>query len=123
MNFREGDTTLLMLDYQFNGSDLVENAYDEIELQLNPQGNYNSIKKLLSKGEIVWATVQYQDGNETKNFTGYVVDLSQEETFRLRDGNVGVQLRILVDGDVGSSAISQINIGNTLSTEVLYEAD
>lgn len=121
--FREGDTTILMLDYQLNGENLTENTYDEIELQLNPQNSFNSVKKLLSKGGITWSTVYYEEDGETKTFTGYVVELSQQDTFKLRDGKTSAQLRIMLDGEVGSSEISIFNIGNTLSTEVLYESD
>ena len=121
--FREGDTTILMLDYQLNGEDLTENTYDEMELQLNPQSSFNSVKKLLSKNEITWSTVYYEEDGETKTFTGYVVELSQQDTFKLRDGKTSAQLRIMLDGNVGSSEISIFDIGNTLSTEVLYESD
>ena len=121
--FREGDTTILMLDYQLNGEDLTENTYDEMELQLNPQSSFNSVKKLLSKNEITWSTVYYEEDGETKTFTGYVVELSQQDTFKLRDGKTSAQLRIMFDGNVGSSEISIFDIGNTLSTEVLYESD
>lgn len=117
--FNEGDTACLMLNYKLNGEDLVEDAYDEIELQINSQGNYYSLKKLLSEGEIEWGTVVYQDGETEKTFTGYVASLSQEETFKLKKGTWQVQLRVLVNGEVGSSDISDLNIGDALSTRVL----
>lgn len=117
--FNEGDTACLMLNYNLNGSSLVEGAYQEIEFQINPQGSKLSIKKLLSKGEIEWATVTYEEDNETQTFTGYVVYLSQEDTFKLMNGKARCQLRIMVNDEVGSSAISRLNIGDSLSCEVL----
>lgn len=117
--FNEGDTACLMLNYNLNGSSLVEGAYQEIEFQINPQGNYMSIKKLLSKGEIEWATVTYEEDETEKTFTGYVTYLSQADTFKLMKGKSRCQLRIMVNDEVGSSAISEIDIGDALSSEVL----
>ena len=54
-----GDTAILMLNYTINGDPLVEGAYQEIELQLNPQGS--GVKKLLSLGDIAWGSVTYED--------------------------------------------------------------
>lgn len=118
--FNEGDTACLILNYELNGSPLVEGAYDEIEFQINPQTNFSNVKKLLSKGEIVWGSASYVDGEgHTQTFTGYITYLTQADTFKIKDGTADVQLRVLIDDEVGSSEISTINIGNTLSTEVL----
>lgn len=118
--FNEGDTACLILNYQFNGSPLVEDAYQEIEFQINPQSNMSSIKKLLSKGEIEWASVEYVDGEgHTQTFTGYVTYLSQADTFAIKDGIAQCQLRIMANDEVGSSDISDLDVGNALSTEVL----
>lgn len=113
-----GDTAYLMLNYTINGDPLVEGAYQEIELQINKQGS-DSIKKLLSKEDIKWGTLTYEDGQQTKTFTGYYCSLSQEETFSLRNGEMDVQLRILVNDEVGSSAISSVPLGQVLSKKVL----
>lgn len=117
--FNEGDTACLMLNYNLNGNAIVEGAYQEIEFQINPQNSYMSIKKTLSSGDIVWTTVTYEEDNETKTFTGYVTYLSQEDTFKLTNGKAKCQLRIMVNDEVGSSAITDFDIGDTLSSEVL----
>lgn len=114
-----GDTTHLILNYQINGEDLQKDAYEEIELQINKQGSFNSVKKKMSLGEIVYGDVTYISEGIEKTFTGYYTQLTQEETFKLSSGKSNVQLRIMVNDEVGSSAISDITIGNTLSSEVL----
>ena len=113
-----GDTAYLMLNYTINGEPLVDGAYQEIELQINKQGT-DSIKKLLSTGEIKWGMIEYEEEDKTKTFTGYYCTLSQNETFSLRDGSSYVQLRVLVNDEVGSSDISYFDIGQTLSKKVL----
>ena len=119
---RRGDTFCIMLEYQVNGEDLVEGAYQEIELQINyDKSAKNSIKKLLSANDITWETVTYKDeidGTE-KTFTGYVVHLNQDETFMLSSGNSTCQLRIKMDDEVGSSETSDFKLGDTLSSKVL----
>ena len=117
--FNEGDTVKLLLDYTINGSPMVEGDYDEIEFQINPQCSTNAIKKLLSKNEIVWGTATYVEDNVTHEFTGYMCDLDQEDTFKIRDGVADCQLRVLIDGEVGSSEISALDLGNALSHKVL----
>lgn len=117
--FNEGDTACLMLNYQLNGQPLEEGKYEEIEFQINQQGLLSSIKKLLSKGEIEWATVTYIEDNIEKTFTGYVTYLSQTDTFKMQDGIAMCQIRILVNGEVGSSEFSQIDLGKALSMKVL----
>lgn len=115
---RQGDTICLMLDYQINGQSLVEGAYDEIELQINKQGTNKAIKKLLSNGEITWETVTYNDGGTEQEFTGYVVRLTQNETFNL-GAFLQCQLRIKMDDEVGSSGMTDVDLGDVLSTQVL----
>lgn len=117
-----GDTAYLMLDYTLNGDPLVEDAYQEIELQLNKQDSFEYVKKLLSENEIRWGTLTYEDGNETKTFTGYYCRLSQEETFKLNEGKVRSQLRIMLNDEVGSSAISDFDLGKCLSVKVLNDS-
>lgn len=111
---RIGDTICLMLNYQLNGEPLVEGAYEEIELQINKQGSSKSMKKLLSNGDIKWDTVEY-NGEE---FTGYVVHLTQQETFDL-GSYLQCQIRIKMDGEVGASGINDINLDEVLSEQVL----
>ena len=116
-----GDTAYLILNYEINGHDLEEGAYQEIELQINQQENSNSVKKLLSDESIKWGTIQYLDEEcVEQSFTGYYAFLSQEETFKLSRKKANVQLRIMVNNEVGSSAISDLEIGSVLSSKVLY---
>ena len=112
---KRGDTCYLLLNYQVNGSDLVEGAYEEIEFQINKDTGSKSIKKLLSSGDIVWKQINYSGGS----FTGYVVYLDQEETFLLSSGESSVQLRIKMDGEVGSSEIAEVSLGTVLSSKVI----
>ena len=114
-----GDTVCLMLNYYINGSPLVEGDYQEIELQINNESSAKAIKKLLSRGEIVWETVTYNNEGSEETFTGYVVNLTQEETFKLATGQSTVQLRIKKDEEVGSSATTMFNLGAVLSSKVL----
>lgn len=114
-----GDTGYLMLNYTLNGDPLEEGAYQEIELQINTQGATRSIKKLLTAGDIQWGTLTYVEESIEKTFTGYFAYLTQEETFLLKEGNTDVQVRIMLNDEVGSSAISPIKLGETLSKKVL----
>lgn len=115
-----GDTVCLLLNYSLNGDPLQEGAYQEIELQINKQGIYNAVKKTLSDGSIVWGEVSYlDDEGQAQTFTGYYANLSQEETFRLSSGASNIQLRIMLNDEVGSSAISSINLGQVLSSQIL----
>ena len=115
-----GDTSFLMLDYTINGDPLVVDTYQEIELTINKEASFRCVKKLLSKGEIEWGTLNYvDDEGHPQTFTGYYSHLSQEETFKLQQGKNEVQLRILAGDEVGSSAVSSITLGEVLSSEVL----
>ena len=115
-----GDTSFLMLNYTINGDPLIENTYEEIELTINKEASFRCVKKLLSKGEIEWGTLNYVDSEgHSQTFTGYYAHLSQEETFKLQQGKNEVQLRILASDEVGSSAVSSITLGEVLSSEVL----
>lgn len=114
-----GDTACLLLDYKINDEDLVEDAYQEIELQINEQTSFFSVKKKLSDGGIAWQTVSYTEDDQTLSFTGYVAFLNQEETFKLLQGKAKIQLRIMMGSEVGSSPVTILDIGNVLSDEVL----
>lgn len=114
-----GDTGYVMLNYTLNGDPLEQGAYQEIELQFNTQGAARSIKKLLSKGDIEWGTLTYIEETIEKTFTGYFCHLTQEETFLLKDGDVDVQVRIMLNDEVGSSDISPMRLGDALSKKVL----
>ena len=117
-----GDTSFLMLDYTINGDPLYEDSYQEIELTINEESSFRCVKKLLSKGEIEWGTLNYvDDEGHSQTFTGYYAHLSQEETFKLQQGANEVQLRILASDEVGSSAVSSMTLGKVLSSEVLTD--
>lgn len=103
-----GDTLSIVLDYQFNGKDIEEGQFDEMEFQIGPQSNTNSRKFLLSQDEIYW-----DDDEEC-----YCVDLSQADTFAL-PRRFKYQLRVLKDGEVVSSDISHATVGEVLSSNVL----
>ena len=119
-----GDTSFLMLQYTINGDPLVEGDYQEIELTINEQSSFRCVKKTLSGGGIEWGTLTYDDNEgHPQSFTGYYAHLSQEETFRLGNGANDVQLRILSNDEVGSSAVSSITLGRVLSSEVLVDGD
>lgn len=114
-----GDTICLMLDYQVNNEPLVEGAYEEIELQINNESASKSMKKTLTGGDIVWETVTYLNNGVEESFTGYVVHLTQSETFSLNAGQSEAQLRIKMNGEVGSSENSKIKLGAVLSSTVI----
>lgn len=113
-----GDTVTLMLNYKVNGRNLVQGAYQEIELQINNESSSKSIKKLLSDGGINWETVTYVTDGASGRFTGYVVHLSQDETFLL-NGEVTCQLRVKMNNEVGSSDESGFDLGSSLSSTVI----
>lgn len=116
-----GDTSFLMLGYTINGSPLVEGAYQEMELTINDCGTSKCVRKLLSRNEIEWGSLTYEEDQQERTFTGYYTHLSQEETFALLQGENKVQLRILDNNEVGSSAVSLIALGKALSNEVLTD--
>ena len=119
-----GDTSFLMLNYTINGDPLTENSYTEMELTINEQSSVKCVKKLLSAGDIEWGTLSYTDSEgHPQTFTGYYAHLSQEETFTLQQGSNEVQLRILANDEVGSSAVSSMTLGKVLSSEVLTDGN
>lgn len=90
------------------GDDYVDGSmFTEVEVQFNPQPNYFAIKKLLSKNEVEW---------DTDHFSCF---LTQEDTFKLNDGMVQVQVRCYVNGNCKATLIKSIEVGKVLSNEVL----
>lgn len=98
----KGDTITIILDYNLDGNPLQKDAYDEIEFTIGEQ------VYTLSNGKITW--------NEEEG--KYLIDLSQEETFNLPN-IVKYQVRIKYSGDVTSSDVETLRIGNTISKVVL----
>ena len=119
--FNRGDKVYLLIGYKVNGQDMQKDAYEEIELQINKQSDFRSVKKLLSTGDIFWGeNLTYLDDKEQEQlFTGYVCALSQEDTFKISDGISNVQLRVMVDKEVGSSSFQDIDLGSVLSDKIL----
>lgn len=122
--FNRGDTSYLLLDCTLNGEPIGDGQCEEIEVQINPQDNFRGVKKLLSKGEVVYMTDMEYETKEgdvwvTKTFTGYVCSLSQKDTFTISKGKSNFQIRALYNGEVGSTKLIPLEIGDSLSTEVL----
>ena len=102
-----GDTKQLKFKIKKGETYIVGSDYDEVEVQFNNQYHVQSVKKLKSKGEVVW------------NDDYFVCFLSQEDTFKLNDGLIKLQVRLYVDGDCKGTVIQSINMGSVLSNEVL----
>ena len=119
--FNRGDTAYFLLDYEVNGEAMIQGAYQEIELQINKQSVTSSVKKLFSKNEIVWKEDFYYKDNEgtEHSFTGYVAALTQEDTFKIKDGKASIQVRVMLNDEVGSSEEQELDVGKILSKEVL----
>lgn len=104
----KGDTIDIVLDYQYDGKDITEGQFDEIEFQINSQKNPKGKKFLLSTGGVFW------DQDEQC----YCVHLGQADTFDL-PYRFKYQARFLLDGNVYSSEIKYGLIGDTLSSKIL----
>ena len=114
-----GDTSFLMLNYTLNG-DPIPVDVAEIELSLDSKSPVSKIRKLLTEGDIEYGTLTYEDDEgHTQSFTGYYCHLSQEDTFALSQGTNKVQLRVLMNDEVGSSAVANFELGEVLSDKVL----
>lgn len=111
----KGDTLQITLNYTINGTPLEKDAYDDIELQLNSQSGTNSVKLLLSAGDI-----SYDDSTSK-----YKTFLSQSQTFKLKQSalnetsDIEYQLRILIGTKVISSSVGTFTLGPVLSKKVL----
>lgn len=104
-----GDAVTLTLNIKVDNVYITENYADEIELTFNKQNELECVQKTLSNGDIVW--------NETEG--KYQVTLSQKDTYKFRPCTNSVQIRILKDGQVISSAINTIEVGETNSQNTL----
>ena len=103
-----GDTIRIYLDFELDGQPLEKDVYDEIELQLNEDKTINALKLKMTDDRILW------DDEQGK----YYVDITQEESFKLKNP-FRYQLRIMNADAVVSSGIGSMNIGDVLSKEVL----
>lgn len=108
-----GDTNLLSFKlYKLNTTpkEYVDcSNFDEIEVQLNVQANFNSVKKLKSKGEVEWNTTNQN----------LVCSLTQEDTFALPEGESEMQVRLFLNNVCKGSTIIKLDINKCLSSEVL----
>ena len=104
-----GDTANISLDISIDDTSITEGYADDIEVTFNPNQSPYCVTKSLKNGGIVWDTE-----NET-----YVMRLAQSDTFKLRTGENGWQVRLLIGDDVISSDIQTIEIGPANSANVL----
>lgn len=103
-----GDTKNVNFKIKTPSGDYVDGSiYDEIEVQFNTQSLYSSLKYLKSLGQVSWDSDHF------------VVFLTQEDTFKLNDGKVEMQVRLKQGDLVKGTAIIQVPVGRVLSQEVL----
>ena len=96
----KGDTITIYLDYTVDGAPITEGQFDEIEFCIGS-------KRFTLTGQqntITWDS----------EYGAYCVSLSQADTFALARDN-RYQIRLKKDGEVISSGISVLQIGNTIS--------
>lgn len=106
-----GDTITISLGYTINDQPISLNQFEEIEFQINTEGNSFSRKYLLSKGGIYW------DQEEEK----YKVDIQESESFKFTN-TIEYQARFFDGTNVVSSSIGTMNIGDVLSrTEISHD--
>lgn len=102
-----GDTKYLRFVIKQNGEPIDLSVFDDIEIQINEESGFRSVKKLMSKGDILI-------------IDGYLqAFLTQEETFMLNDGIRTLQVRLLSNNQVVSTDIVGIRVGKVLSGKVL----
>lgn len=104
-----GDTNNLVFKIKKKGTEeyIDGSIYTEIEVQFNTQNDVYALKKLKSKNEVMW-----EDDH-------FIVFLSQEDTFKLNDGCVSLQVRLFTNGSCKATIVKRINVGKVLSEEVL----
>lgn len=107
-----GDAQNIALTINIDGEPITEGYAEEIELTFNPNGCNHQVIKSLKKNEIYWNDL------EDKYFTM----LTQQDTFKMKAGVNTWQLRLLKDGEVISTAIGQLVLGEANSSEVLTNA-
>lgn len=104
-----GDTVdhIIRVKNKRTGEYIDCSVYSEIEVQYNPQSKYKNIKKLLSKGEVLWENEKL------------VVHLSQEDTFSLPEGKNEIQIRLFLNNNCKGTIVSHFLVGKVLSDEIL----
>ena len=101
-----GDTIYIELNYTVNDVPLAEDNWDEIEFMF---GGY---RYSLSEGTIVL----------DQELGTYCISITQQQTFEM-NYIIEYQLRLLKDGDVISTKVQRMPLGNVLSTHVLSGGD
>lgn len=101
-NYNNGDTLQLLLDYTVNGDPLEEYEPDEIEFCIGDN------RFLLSDGTV---SIDEATGK-------YSVSVSQSESFLL-SALTWYQIRIRKGTEVISSGMDKLNIGPSISDEVV----
>lgn len=104
-----GDAGKLSLTIIIDTEPITEGYADDIEVTFNPDNTRCCVKKLLSKGEVIWDS----ENDE------YTINLTQNDTFKMHEGDNKVQIRILKDSEVLSSDLTTFIIGAVNSEEVL----
>lgn len=105
----KGDATYILLDIKIDDEPIIEGTADDIELSFNLHQLPYAVRKSLKNGDIVWDA----------NYQQYKVYLSQQDTFKMRDGENTWQLRVLIGDEVLSTNLDIIEIGPVNSAKVL----
>ena len=104
-----GDATVISLDITIDDEPIEQDYADDVEVTFNPQCGSNCVQKSLKDETIYW------DATTSK----YLMFLTQEDTYKLKTGANTVQLRVLKDDIVTSTAINTFFLGNVNSKEIL----
>lgn len=107
MNRGEGKNVYFKIK-KFGTDEYIDcSQFSEIEVQINDQHKENSVKKLMSKNEVKWENDKL------------VVFFDQKDTFKLSNGSAKVQIRVFRDGMAFSTMIKMIDIGKSLSSDII----
>lgn len=104
----KGTTPRINIIGKIHGIPLEKDAYDEIEVQFNPDRTINSLKLLYTEGRLLWDDAR---GN-------YYVVLTESETMKLSNP-FRLQVRILNGGKVIGSGLVTKSIEECLSKRIL----
>ena len=102
---KQGDTTKVFLKYTYDETPIEEETFDEIVLQINQEGQSDSLTFKLSNN-----TIQLDSG------TGYYyIQLTQAQSLKL-GRTMRYQLSVKKGTEVFSSDIGSITVGELLRT-------
>lgn len=97
-----GDTIKIYLNYTLNGNAIQEGDLDEIEFTIG------SHRYTLTNGDITW----------DNNAGYYAVNIPQQDTFDMKL-STRYQLRVRQGNDVGSTDVTDADMGEVLSSTVI----